>query len=316
MTTLRITNPGLLTTVQDLGRSSLGRFGVPASGAMDPFAARAANRLAGNEDRAALLELTVSGEIEFLRQVPFAIAGGDLSATLSGEPVENWTSAVASPGDRLAFRSRRQGARAYLAVTGGILVPEVLGSRSTDLESRIGGLSGRALRAGDILSTGPYLRFVPGSAPLEVRSVYRDPFVLRFIPAASPLLAEAVALLSTAAFRVSLKISRMGYRLEGPGLPAPPLGEMLSEPIPPGTIQLPSEGSPILLMADRQTVGGYPRLGSVIAADTPRAAQLFAGHPVRFVPVSLESAHAALREQEALLARVRPETRGREIGAD
>jgi antagonist of KipI len=248
--------------------------------------------------------VTVSGEVEFLRQTPFAIAGGDLSAALSGAPVENWTATVAVPGDRLAFVSRRQGARAYLAVAGGILVPEVLGSRSTDLESRIGGVSGRPLRAGDELEAGPHGRFVPRTAPLEFRSVYREPFVLRFLPAASPLLYETLALFAASTFRVSAKISRMGYRLEGPALPGPLLGEMLSEPIPPGTIQLPAEGSPILLMADRQTVGGYPRLGSVIAADTPRAAQLFTGHPVRFVPVSLASAHAALREQETLLARI------------
>ena len=114
-----------------------------------------------------------------------------------------------------------------------------------------------------------------------------------------------IAGLSGAAFRVSASVSRMGYRLEGPRLRVPRLGEMLSEPIPPGTVQLPADGSPILLMADRQTVGGYPRLGSVIAADTPRAAQLFAGHPVRFVPVSLSAAHEALRDQEAILARVR-----------
>jgi biotin-dependent carboxylase-like uncharacterized protein len=302
--TLRITNPGLLTTVQDLGRPGLGRFGVPASGAMDPFAARIANRLVANADAAALLEVTVSGEVEFLRQVPFAIAGADLAATLAGEPVENWAAHVASPGDRLAFRTRRQGTRAYLAVSGGILVPEVLGSRSTDLESRIGGVEGRPLRAGDELESGPHGRFSPGNAPLEVRAAYRDPFVLRFLPAAAPLLREALAHLVSGSFRVSAKISRMGYRLEGTRLPVPDLGEMLSEPIPPGTIQLPEEGSPILLMADRQTVGGYPRLGSVIAADAPRAAQLFTGHPVRFVPVSLAAAHEALREQEAILARV------------
>jgi antagonist of KipI len=305
--TIRITHPGLLTTVQDLGRPGLGRFGVPVSGAMDPFAARVANRLAGNPDRAALLELTLSGEVEFLRQTPFAIAGGDLSATLSGEPVENWTSRVAAPGDRLAFGAagpHRQGARAYLAVAGGILVPEILGSRATDLESRIGGLEGRPLRAGDTLDAGPAPRSLPRAAPLDVRTVYRHPFTLRFLPSLSGPGEEILAAFAAASLRVSAKISRMGYRLEGPVLGGRQEGLMASEPIPPGAVQLPAGGAPILLMADRQTVGGYPRLGSVIRADLPRAAQLFTGHQVRFVPVTLEEARSALLEQAAILARV------------
>ena len=304
MTTLRITNPGLLTTVQDLGRSGLGRFGVPVSGAMDPVRGPRSQptcrerRLgrASRGDRLGRGRVLAPGPVRDRRRGPL----GDALRRASRE----LTAKVASPGDRLAFLTRRRGARAYLAVAGGILVPEVLGSRSTDLESRIGGLEGRPLRSGDTLATGPYRRFAPRSASLEVRTVYREPFVLRFLPAASPLLEEALALFITSTFRVSSKISRMGYRLEGPELSGPPLGEMLSEPIPPGTVQLPAEGSPILLMADRQTVGGYPRLGSVIAADTPRAAQLFTGHPVRFVPVSLASAHAALREQETILGRM------------
>ena len=306
MTTLRITNPGLLTTVQDLGRSGLGRYGVPPSGSMDPFASRVANRLVGNADSDALLEITASGEVEFLRQVPFAIAGGDLSASLSGSPVENWTSGVAASGDRLSFGPRRQGARAYLAVAGGLVVPEVLGSRATDLESRIGGLSGRPLRAGDTLEAGPHGRVLRRSAPAAVRSVYRDPFVLRFIPAESAPSGAGATLLAgftSATLHVSAKISRMGYRLEGE-LASTPRGEMLSEPIPPGTIQLPAGGAPILLMADRPTVGGYPRLGSVIGADLSRAAQLFTGHAVRFVPVALAESRAALLELAALLRRV------------
>jgi antagonist of KipI len=302
MAALRLRCAGLLTAVQDLGRPGFGRFGVSVSGAMDRLALVVANRLVGNPDGAAALELTASGpEVEILADVAFALAGANLSPTLAGEPIEDWRVHRAGAGSVLAFGPRRQGARCYLAVAGGIDVPVVFGSAATDLGAGIGGLGGRALRAGDELSVsdapvGPERRLHPA-----LLRAWADPFTLRFVPEdGAPC---DLAAFTGVAWRVSPRSDRTGYRLDGPALPVPGAATMVSEPIAPGTIQLPPDGRPIVLMADRQTVGGYPRLGAVIAADLPKAGQLWLGHEVRFVAVTLAAARAALAEQQALLAR-------------
>jgi biotin-dependent carboxylase-like uncharacterized protein len=299
---LLIRRPGLLTTVQDLGRAGLGGFGVAVSGALDRFALTVANRLVGNPDRSACLELTgVGPEIELLAPVRLALTGGNLSPTLDGEPVEPWSSVAAPAGAVLRFGPRRSGARCYLAVGGGIDVPLLLGSVATDIEAGIGGLDGRPLQAGDRLAVGPASAGPLKAAHLAVRRCYADAFVLRLIPeplgGASPALDAFLA----ARWRVSRRSNRMGFRLEGPALKLDGTGEALSEPIPPGTVQLPPGGEPILLMADGPTVGGYPRLGQVIAADASRAAQLWPGHEVRFRLVDVAEARALLAEQDVIL---------------
>jgi antagonist of KipI len=301
MAALRLRRPGLLTTVQDLGRPGLGRFGVSVSGAMDPLALVVANRLVGNPDGAAALECTAAGpELEALVDLHLALAGADLSPTLDDEPVEMWRAVFAGAGSVLAFGPRRRGARCYVAVAGGLAVPAVLGSGATDLGAAIGGVAGRALRTGDELSLGT----VPAGPERHLHPVllraWADPFTLRFVPEdGGPC---DVAAFTGPAWRVSASSDRTGYRLDGPALPVPGGATMVSEPIAPGTIQLPPDGRPIVLMADRQTVGGYPRLGAVIAADLPKAGQLWLGHEVRFVAVTAAGARAALAEQQALLA--------------
>lgn len=304
MAELLVRRPGLLTTVQDVGRPGLGRFGVSPSGAMDPFALRVANRLVGNPDGAASLEITVVGpEIEFCGAVTVALTGANLDAALDGLPFEPWTTAVARHGAVLRFGHRRQGARAYLAVAGGIAVPRVLGSTATDVDAGMGGVAGRPLRAGDRLSLGPPTGKPAATARLAVRRPYADPFTLRFVPAGRRAMSPAVvAAFADGTYRISRHANRTGYRLEGPQLPCHDRADAFSEPVPPGAIQLPPDGYPILLMADRPTVGGYPLLGCVIAADTPKAAQLWVGHTVRFRPVGVAEALAARREQHAILA--------------
>ncbi len=301
MAALRVHRPGLLTTVQDLGRPGMGRFGVSPSGAMDPLALRVANQLVGNDDGAAALEITAVGpEIEFCERTRFALAGGNLSATLDGEPVAGWRSHVADAGQRLAFGARRHGARCYLAVAGGIVAPRVFGSAAADLEA---GLGVPPLRAGDVLEMGPSHPAAAREASPALLRAYADPFELRFVAdEASEPSPELLATFTAGTYRVSERSNRMGYRLEGPVLGGTG-GERLSEPSPPGTIQAPPGGEPILLMADRPTVGGYRRLGCVIAADLPKAGQLWIGHRVRFCEVSMEAARGALAEVARLLAR-------------
>ncbi|NWG00375.1 MAG: biotin-dependent carboxyltransferase family protein [Thermoanaerobaculaceae bacterium] len=302
MTDLLVHRPGLLTTVQDLGRPGLGRFGVSPSGAMDPFALRIANRLLGNADDAPALEVTgVGAEIEFLGAAAFALAGANLGATLDGVPLEPWTTQFARAGAVLRFGRRQQGARCYLAFPGGLAVPKVLGSAATDLDAGIGGVAGRALAAGDRLSVAGGSNATARRARLSVRRAYAPPFELRFVPKAGRAAAAARAL-EAASYRLSPHANRTGYRFQGPPLPVSPRADAFSEPVPPGAIQVPPDGQPILLMADRPTVGGYEVVGCVIAADIPKAAQLWPGHGVRFRAVSAATARQAHRELEALLA--------------
>lgn len=297
---LEILKPGLLATVQDLGRPGLGRFGVSPGGAMDPLALRLANRLVGNQDGAAALELTGPGaELRFVGATSFALGGADLGAELDGQPVALWCALAAPAGSTLRLPRRVRGARAILAVAGGLAVPQVLGSASADLDAGLG--SGRLTR-GQRLDTGT------SGAPRPVADAafaYEDPFRLRYVPAADPAIPGASAeQFAQVAWEVSDRSNRTGYRLSGPDGPILAVAaeaDRLSAPVAPGTIQLPPDGQPILLMADRQTVGGYPVLGHLIAADRPRAAQLWPRDRVNFRAVSLAEAHEAARRLAAAL---------------
>jgi biotin-dependent carboxylase-like uncharacterized protein len=311
---LEVVRPGLATTVQDLGRPGGGRFGVSASGAMDRFAHRLANRLAGNAEGAAALELTGAGcTLRFLRPLRFALAGADLDATLDGETVAWAHVGMAPAGATLQLGSRRRGARAALAIGGGLDVPPVLGSAATDLGAALGGIDGRPLRTGQRLrqlapqggAGGPAGGALATEGQLsrlraDLHPLYGDPFLLRFVPeedAAVPLAARGR--MDGGTFLVSSRSGRTGYRFEGEPLPCQPDPERLSEPTAPGALQLPPDGLPILLMADGNTVGGYPRLGHLASADRSRAAQLWPGDRITFLAIALEEATRLARDAEA-----------------
>jgi biotin-dependent carboxylase-like uncharacterized protein len=284
---IEVVRPGLLSTIQDLGRHGLGRFGVSPGGAMDPLALRLANRRAGNDDGAPALELTGPGaELRFLDDTVFALAGADLGATLDGTPLAPAPWYRAAAGTILRFPRRVRGARSMLAVAGGLDVPRFLGSAAVDLDAGLGARLVRGQRLATLPAPGP-----PRSLA-DVDLAYADPFRLRFVPGDAPV--AAIAAFAQSAFRVSDRSNRTGYRLTGPVL-AVPAADRLSQPVAPGAIQLPPDGQPILLMADRQTVGGYLCLGHLIAADRPKAAQLWPGDEIRFAPVTLAEAHAAAR---------------------
>jgi biotin-dependent carboxylase-like uncharacterized protein len=307
---VEVVRPGLVTTVQDLGRPGHGRFGVSASGAMDRLAHRLASRLVGNAESAAALELTGAGcELLFLGAVRFALAGADLDAALDGQPLPALVVADAAPGSRLQLRQRRQGARATLALAGGLDVPLLLGSAATDTGAGLGGVGGRPLRAGQRLAVHPPQGPAPPlpSAGTLARLASAlpvpgglDPGVLRVVLETDPAVAPAARdRLASAAFCLSSQSGRTGYRLEGEPLPATPDRERLSEPTAPGLLQLPPDGLPILLMADANTIGGYPRLGHLASADRSRAAQLWPGDPVLLRPVTLDEATRLARSIES-----------------
>ena len=291
---IRVLHPGLFTTVQDTGRWGYQRFGIPVAGPMDPVSHRLANLLVGNRPRCATLEVTLAGpRLEFRRDLLLAVCGAEFEAFLDGRAVPGGTVHAVRRGQCVAFGRRRRGARAYIAVAGGFDVPRVLGSRATHVGSGMGGFRGRALAAGDVLHTGDDVergvragdrRPAPARAARPVR-VLPGPHDDRFGAAGAAALAQAAA------------SDRMGYRLEGPALrqEGP---ELLSAAVPLGAVQVPPSGEPIILMADRPTTGGYPRIGTVISADIPVVAQLAPGEAVEFETCGQEAAVQALIEQE------------------
>ena len=299
--------PGLLTTVQDLGRWGYQACGVPVAGPMDSYSHRLANLLVHNPPEAAALEVTLIGpDLEFDAPSYVAVCGAEFDVTLDGHAVPSATSIRVPRGGRLQFGRRRAGARAYLAVAGGIRTEPVLGSRATHLVSRMGGCEGRAIVAGDRLP------FVASVDPIGGR---RAPLMtlppggrarLRMLPGpqAEWFTPEARHIVASVSFRISPRSNRMGYRLDGPPLARARELEPISEPLTFGAIQVPAAGSPILLMADRQTAGGYPKIGVVIAADWPIAGQLAPGDSVEFAWCTRREAAAALIARERPLLRV------------
>jgi antagonist of KipI len=306
---LRVEKPGLFTTVQDLGRPNAAASGVPAGGAMDRFAHSAANLLVGNESGAATLECTLSGpHLVALRSCLLAITGGDLDPRVNGRPAAMWTALFVGAGDHLLFGPRRSGARAYIAVAGGVAGDRWLGSLSTNVMIQRGGLGGRALIAGDVIGTAAEPA-APAVSGRELPNQLRPDHNQRVLHAvAGPHLARLAApdreVFFTAQFTVSLDANRMGYRLEGPALDSSG-EELLSFALTMGAVQLPAGGRPILLMADHQTAGGYPVIATVASASMTVAAQLAPGDGLRFNEVSLEEALRMRREQRSALDSLR-----------
>ncbi len=304
---VELVRPGVLATVQDLGRPGHGRHGVAPSGAMDPEAHALANHLCGNPRTAPALELTGPGaELLFLSPRRFAITGADMGARLDDEALPATYVGLAPAGARLCFTGRKSGARVSLAFAGALLVPRLFDSAATDLG---GGLWPRApLRKGERLrlddAAAPRVVHTPTKLaallePLSTTTI--APEVLRYVPEPQGGAADAHPAFAQRAFRVSPRSNRTGFRFEGEPLPVVPDPDRLSEPTAPGVIQLPPDGLPILLMADRNTTGGYPRLGHLASVDRTRAAQLWPGDPVRFQPIAGEDAVAAARARAALI---------------
>lgn len=325
--TLRIVGAGLQTTVQDLGRRGHQHDGVPGGGAMDRSALRIGNALIGNDDGAASLEATLLGPgIVFDDPALIALTGGDLDPTVDGRSVPMWRAIHLPSGAALRFGRPKLGCRAYIAVAGGIDVPLIFGSRSTYLRGRFGGHEGRALRAGDVLATldppslaqciaealqsggdGARAGIASWGAGPTLRARYSAEPSVRLITGAHTelLAAPSRTKLFSASFNVSASSDRMGYRLEGVELPLRSPVELLSEGVAFGTVQLPPDGMPIVLMADRQTTGGYPRIGEVATVDLPLIAQLKPGDRLRFRPISVDEAQQLYLTHEQDLAQAR-----------
>jgi len=299
---------GWLTTVQDPGRYGYQQYGVSVAGAMDCYSAMVANRLVGNTDHAAVLESILKGpELQFERDAVIAITGADLSPTIDGISVPLWESIEVSRGSRLNCGSQRSGARGYVAIAGGIDVPQILGSRSTHCASEMGGLQGRPLKQGDMLRGGlpteSIDRLIGKRLPDRLVPHYSRSATLRIIPGPqqSSFKATSLTTLTSSSYTVTPQSNRMGYRLSGSPLVHKGRAQFISDCTAMGAVQVPRDEQPILLMADRQTTGGYPKIAVVISADLPLAAQLAPGDTVSFVFSTVAKAQTILRKHRALL---------------
>ncbi|MFT3896416.1 MAG: biotin-dependent carboxyltransferase family protein [Thermomonas sp.] len=312
---IEVLAPGLQSTVQAFGREGFRHLGVGLGGALDPGAHAIANLLAGNAPSTATLEIALAGPtLRFERATRIALCGAAFEAEIDDEAIPGWHRVDVPAGSVLRIGACRRGVRAWLAVSGGIRVPDALDNASTDLRGGFGGIEGRALRAGDRLRIEA---FADAIERVRVAPWWIDPHALDTDPSAPIRVlpgsdaTDPIDGLFARAWTVAPASDRQGLRLAGKPLALRDAREYVSEPIVPGTVQLPPGGEPIVLLADAQTHGGYPRIGHVIRADRGRLAQLRGGDDIRFAPCTPPEARAALRERAHVFARIAMAIAGR-----
>jgi antagonist of KipI len=315
---ITIIKPGLLSSIQDLGRYGYQKYGVIASGAMDPFAHRIANLLVGNNENKPTIEITLLGPvIQFEQDSLISICGGDLSPTINGTPLRTWRTVLVKKGSQLRFGKARSGCRAYLSVGGGFSIPSIMGSKSTYLRAKIGGYQGRSLDAGDQIMFDTPSRLSEKMIQQLSKNLTDRPFVEMDWTIASDLIPniksnpsirvmkglqyqlftkESQEAFFTEPFKVTTQSDRMGYRLQGPYLELEQAKEMISEAVSFGSIQIPAEGNPIVLLADRQTTGGYPKIGQIATVDLSIIAQAKPGDMIHFSKITHDEAQILLLE--------------------
>ena len=292
---LEVLDPGLLTTVQDAGRKGWARYGVPPSGPLDEVAFTAANVLVGNPPDAAALEITLTGPtLRVRRECLIAVCGATFDLWVGTLPVPTWHAVYVRAGQIVTFGTRRSGARAYFAISGGIALPPFLGSQATYLPGGFGGLDGRALRAGDRLPLGDATagNVVPRAGrvwPVDRRPPYTPQPTLRVVlgPQDDYFTAEGLATFLNSAYQLTPEADRMGVRLQGPPIAHRGSTGIVSDGVVTGSVQVPPDGQPIVMLADHQTTGGYPKIATVVRADLPLLAQCLPGDQIRFVTVTL-----------------------------
>ncbi len=309
MESLRVLSPGGYTTVQDMGRFGYQDMGIPVTGTLDLFALALANLLVGNPENYAVLEITVIGPVlEVLGAIDVAVTGANIGITVNDRPMLEWQSIRLEKGDILSIQQVKQGCRAYLAVNGGIDVPKVMGSCSTYTGGKLGGFGGRILEKGDVLKSGSAnLLDKPHFIPEKMIPDYLSDKMIRAIPGPQDnFFDEGLELFFKSRFLVTPKANRMGYRLQGPsieikeGMPK----SIVSEPSMPGSVQIPADEQPIILLVE-QTVGGYVKIATIISSDLPKVAQSTPGDTLQFEKIDLKTAHRLYNEQQEKIAKIK-----------
>lgn len=308
---ITVFDAGPQTTVQDLGRTGRMRYGIPPSGPVDRFAFVVANRLVGNPDGAAALECTLIGpRFEVDAAGAMALTGADMPVTVNGAEAPRWAPIALKPGDVVKLGPARTGVRSYVAFSGGLDVPLVLGSRSTYVRGRLGGLEGRALRKGDVLRTLPSGTVRSLRVESAVVPDYRSPGPIRLVlgPQDDRFTTAGIRALLDSPYEVLPQSDRMGARLSGPRIEHARGHDIISDGIALGSVQVPGDGQPIVLLVDRQSTGGYTKVATVCSCDIGRVGQARPGQSLRFQAVGVAEAHRLLLESDAVLgAAVREE---------
>ncbi len=322
MCVFEVIQPGAFTTVQDLGRYGYQKYGVSISGAMDRFALRMANLLVGNDEGEAAIEATIIGpKLKTLGRMRMAITGADLSPEIGGNPLGLWRTLDIPEKGTLSFGAWRSGCRAYLAVAGGIDFPVVMGSRSIHTRSNLGG-NGRTLLKGDIIKGRNSEFGIQESGarqlPPELVPSYGKNWQIRVIfgPQKDYFTRRGIETFLTSEYEITPQADRMGYRLKGPKIEHKSGADILTDATPPGSIQVPGDGMPIILLADGQTTGGYSKIATVISVDQDLLAQARPGDKVRFQSVTITEAHRSLEEMEKKIMEIRRSlSQGRPAGS-
>jgi len=301
MEIFEVVQPGAYTTIQDRGRFNYQQFGVPVCGVVDSFAYRVANALVGNFQDQAVLEATIFGPtLKVVNQGLISVTGGNLTPLINNVALPMWESVAIHPDDVLQFKGVKSGCRAYIALAGGIDVPSVMGSRSTYVAGKIGGINGRPLAVGDRLNRGKGTGKAGNRIPSNLIPDYSDDIKIRVILGPQDdHFSEGIDTFFTSTFKVSTKADRMGYRLEGNVITHKKGVEksIISEPSVPGGIQIPPDGQPIILLVE-QTVGGYTKIATVISSDIGKVGQAKPGDRIRFRQVEIDKAHHIFKEEE------------------
>ncbi|XOQ43841.1 MAG: AHS2 domain-containing protein [Clostridium sp.] len=305
---IEILKPGLLTTVQDFGRIGYQKLGISPSGALDRKAMTLANLLVANPADEAVLEMTLFGpELRFTADNFIAVTGGDLSPTLNGEPMPRYAAVGVKSGDVLSFGQAKEGCRAYLAFAGGLDLPVVMGSKSTNLKCGFGGYQGRKLQAGDKIAFAAPKEELP-FFPLRTLDTpsFGGKVTLRVVlgPQEDAFTESGIRTFFSETYKVTTRFDRMGCALDGPTVECKEKADIISDGIPAGAVQIPSSGKPIIMLADRQTTGGYTKIGTVVSVDLPLLAQCKPGDSVQFEQISISEAQKLLRREAKKLRKL------------
>ena len=309
---IRILKGGMLTTVQDLGRTGYQSQGFSVAGVMDVRSFKIANLLLDNPENEAVLEFTLIGPtLEFTSATIIAITGGDFTPTINGEPAPMYTAIYMNKGDVLKFGSARTGSRGYIAFSSYLDIPVVMGSRCTNMKSRIGGFKGRKLQAGDYIGFRIKRRYLPFflSRKLEPDNFDQDQTKVRVVmgPQDSRFSKQGIDTFLTSEYTVTSDFDRMGCRLEGAFIAPKESSDIISDGIAFGSVQVPSHGKPIILLADRQTTGGYAKIATVASVDIPKVVQRKTDHRIHFEAITVQEAQNLYMEEQKELDRMRKE---------